>query len=99
MRRQDFIDPSAKKGAANDPTIHGRAAVRRGARIRQTARLPRAPLRTMRKNIVGRLTELSLRDLFVVVLPLLGLLVGGFWLASRFIQPAPPNTIVVASGG
>ncbi|OHC63505.1 MAG: hypothetical protein A2045_03780 [Rhodocyclales bacterium GWA2_65_20] len=53
----------------------------------------------MGKRIVGRLRELSLRDLLVVVVPLVLLLAGGFWLASRFIQPAPPDTIVIASGG
>lgn len=53
----------------------------------------------MGKQIVGRLSELSLRDLLVVALPLLMLLAAGFWLASRFIQPAPPDTLILASGG
>jgi len=53
----------------------------------------------MGKRLVGRLSKLSLRDLLVVVLPMLLLLAAGFWLASRFIQPAPPSTLVLASGG
>lgn len=46
-----------------------------------------------------RLREVSLRDLLVIGLPLLAILVAGFWIASRFIQPAPPSTLVLASGG
>jgi TRAP-type uncharacterized transport system substrate-binding protein len=34
----------------------------------------------------------------VIGLPLLVLLVAGFWAASRFIQPAPPDTLVLSSG-
>jgi TRAP-type uncharacterized transport system substrate-binding protein len=47
---------------------------------------------------LARLRALSLRDFLVVVVPLAALLVAGFWLASRFIQPAPPDTLVLASG-
>lgn len=46
-----------------------------------------------------RLRQLSLRDLVIVGVPLLALLAAGFWLASRFIEPAPPQTLVLASGG
>lgn len=46
-----------------------------------------------------RLREVSLHDLLVVGLPLLALVVAGFWLASRFIQPAPPDTLVLSTGG
>lgn len=46
-----------------------------------------------------RLSELSPRDLLAVGLPLLLLLIAGFWFASRFIQPAPPDTLVLSSGG
>ncbi len=53
----------------------------------------------MGKTIANRLSSLSLRDLAVVVVPLLALLAGGFWFASRFIQPAPPDTLILASGG
>ena len=44
------------------------------------------------------LSEYSLRDLLIIGLPLLLLLVAGFWGASRFIQPAPPDTLTLSSG-
>lgn len=50
-------------------------------------------------SLRNRLNRPSWRDLFVVVLPLIVLLAAGFWAASRFIQPAPPATLVLASGG
>jgi TRAP-type uncharacterized transport system substrate-binding protein len=53
--------------------------------------MPRPKLRKLR--------EYSLRDLLVVGLPLLLLLFAGFWLASRFIKPAPPDHLVLGSGG
>lgn len=46
-----------------------------------------------------RLREYSPRDLLVVGLPLLLLVIAGFWLASRFIQPAPPDTLTISTGG
>jgi len=46
-----------------------------------------------------RLREYSPRDLLIVGLPLLLLVLVGFWLASRFIQPAPPDTLILATGG
>jgi TRAP-type uncharacterized transport system substrate-binding protein len=45
------------------------------------------------------LSEYSLRDILVVGVPLLLIVVAGFWAASRFIQPAPPDTLVISSGG
>ena len=54
---------------------------------------------TSRSRIRRRLLEYSRRDLLIVVLPLLAILVAGFWGASRFIQPAPPDTLVLSSGG
>jgi TRAP-type uncharacterized transport system substrate-binding protein len=45
-----------------------------------------------------RLSEYSLRDLLVVGLPLLLVLIAGFWAASIFIRPAPPDTLVISSG-
>lgn len=45
-----------------------------------------------------RIAQASLRDLLIVGLPLLLILIAGFWAASRFIQPAPPDTVVVGSG-
>jgi TRAP-type uncharacterized transport system substrate-binding protein len=46
-----------------------------------------------------RLSEYSLRDLLVIGVPLLLILIAGFWAASRFIRPAPPDTLVISSGG
>ena len=53
----------------------------------------------MAKRFVARFGVLSLRDLFVVLLPLTLLLAAGFWGASRFIKPAPPAALILASGG
>ncbi len=52
-----------------------------------------------RPKIRRRLSEYSPRDLLIVGLPLLLVLIAGFWGASRFIRPAPPDTLVIASGG
>jgi TRAP-type uncharacterized transport system substrate-binding protein len=46
-----------------------------------------------------RISEISPRDLLVVGLPLLLILIAGFWAASRFIRPAPPDAVVISSGG
>ncbi|MDP1957924.1 MAG: TAXI family TRAP transporter solute-binding subunit, partial [Rhodocyclaceae bacterium] len=46
-----------------------------------------------------RLREYSPRDLLIIGLPLLALVFAGFWLASRFIQPAPPDTLILVTGG
>lgn len=51
------------------------------------------------KRLPRRLSEYSPRDLLAVGLPLLALVIAGFWLASRFIQPAPPDTLVLSTGG
>lgn len=45
------------------------------------------------------LREYSPRDLLIVGLPLLLLVLAGFWFASRFIQPAPPDTLTISTGG
>lgn len=44
------------------------------------------------------LREYSLRDLLAVGLPALLLLIGGFWLAAQFIEPAPPKFLHISSG-
>jgi len=44
------------------------------------------------------LTKVSLRDLLVVGLPTLLLIVVGFWAASRFIKPGPPQNVVITTG-
>jgi len=45
-----------------------------------------------------KITDYSLRDLLVVVLPIVLVILAGFWLASRFIKPAPPDTLIITSG-
>lgn len=45
------------------------------------------------------LREYSPRDLLIVGLPLLVLVLAGFWVASRFIRPAPPDTLILSTGG
>jgi TRAP transporter TAXI family solute receptor len=50
-------------------------------------------------RVLRRLSEYSTRDLLLVAVPLLLLVILGFWLASRFIQPAPPDTLILSSGG
>jgi TRAP transporter TAXI family solute receptor len=52
----------------------------------------------MKPRIRLRLREYSPHDLLVVGLPLLLVVIAGFWLASRFIQPAPPDTLILATG-
>jgi len=44
------------------------------------------------------LSQYSLRDLLIVGLPLLAIVVFGFWFASRFIRPAPPDTLTLSTG-
>lgn len=52
----------------------------------------------MRTRLRRKLSEYSLRDIFFVGLPLLLLILAGFWLASRFIKPAPPDTLIITTG-
>ena len=40
----------------------------------------------------------SLRDAFIIWLPLLSLVVGAFWLTYHFLQPAPPDHLSIATG-
>jgi hypothetical protein len=42
-----------------------------------------------------RFNEYSTRDLLVVGIPLLLVVAAGFWVASRFIQPAPPDVLIL----
>ena len=46
-----------------------------------------------------KLSQLSLRDLLLVGLPILIAVAAAFWGASRFIKPAPPDKLVISSGG
>jgi hypothetical protein len=45
-----------------------------------------------------RIRSLSPRDLLAVGLPAILLLAGAFWFASKFIEPAPPRSLVMATG-
>ena len=53
----------------------------------------------VRSRITARLRSASRRDLLLVGFPLLLLVVAAFWVAARFIQPAPPRTLTIATGG
>src|ERR1700704_4716245 len=37
------------------------------------------------------------RELLLVVLPVLAVVLGAIWLATRFVDPAPPRTFVVST--
>jgi len=52
----------------------------------------------VKRSLLSRLREASPRDLLAVGLPLLLILVAGFWAASRFMKPAPPDTLVLSTG-
>ena len=46
-----------------------------------------------------KLKLLSWRDIVFVALPSLLLAIGAFWLAAQFIKPAPPDQLIVSTGG
>jgi hypothetical protein len=46
-----------------------------------------------------RLRDIHLRDALIVGIPVLALIVAGFWYAAQFIKPAPPKRLVIATGG
>lgn len=50
-------------------------------------------------RLLNRLRSASRRDLLTVGLPALVLIIGAFWLAAQFVQPAPPHKMVIATGG
>ncbi len=45
-----------------------------------------------------KIPRISWRDLAVTLGPFLVLLAIGFWVALRFVRPAPPDTIVITAG-
>ena len=45
-----------------------------------------------------RIPRISWRDLAVTVGPFVLLLVVAFWIALRYVNPAPPDTIVISTG-
>ncbi|HTO50657.1 MAG TPA: TAXI family TRAP transporter solute-binding subunit [Burkholderiales bacterium] len=46
-----------------------------------------------------RLRDIQLRDALIVGIPALALIGAGFWYAAQFIKPAPPDRLVIATGG
>lgn len=54
-------------------------------------------------EIMGaRLSEISaaqFRELLLIIGPVVLLVAGALWLASRFVEPAPPKHVVIATGG
>jgi len=46
-----------------------------------------------------KLKLISWRDIILVALPSLLLAIGAFWLAAQFIKPAPPDRLVITTGG
>ena len=38
-----------------------------------------------------RLRDIHLRDALIVGIPVLALIIAGFWYAAQFIKPAPPK--------
>jgi TRAP transporter TAXI family solute receptor len=46
-----------------------------------------------------KLKLLSWRDILTIALPSLLLAIGAFWLAAQFVKPAPPDTVVIGTGG
>jgi TRAP-type uncharacterized transport system substrate-binding protein len=44
------------------------------------------------------ITRISWRDLALTVVPFVVLLAVTLWIASRFVHPAPPNTITISAG-
>ncbi len=45
-----------------------------------------------------KLAHISWRELATVILPSLALLLLAFWIASRYIKPSPPSTLVMTTG-
>ena len=56
-------------------------------------------LKKLKSRLPIRLQTFSPRDLLMVALPLLLIVLAGFWYASRYIKPAPPDTLVLSTGG
>ena len=54
--------------------------------------------REARQQLVSRLRHASWRDMLLVGLPALLLIVAAFWATSRYIQPAPPKQLILATG-
>src|SRR5262245_48731020 len=59
-------------------------------RLRMRAMAVRGPMR-------NRFAAVQVRDLLLVLLPLLALVGGAIWLATRFVDPPPPRTFVMST--
>lgn len=46
-----------------------------------------------------KLKLISWRDIVLVALPSLLLAIGAFWLAAQYIKPAPPDRMIISTGG
>lgn len=55
--------------------------------------------RTRRQQAIDRLRHASWRDVLLIGLPSLLVIVAAFWATAQFVQPAPPKTLVLATGG
>jgi TRAP-type uncharacterized transport system substrate-binding protein len=57
------------------------------------------PAKPASLSMPDKLKLLSWRDILSVALPSLLLAVGAFWLAAQFVKPAPPDYLVIGTGG
>ena len=48
--------------------------------------------------MLSRLYRISWRDLWATLIPVALLIGVALWITLKFVQPAPPNTIIIASG-
>ena len=46
-----------------------------------------------------KLKLLSWRDIVLVALPVLLIVIGAFWAAAQFVKPAPPDRLIISTGG
>lgn len=65
----------------------------RPRRLRRFLRRSRDP-----SSLGFEIDRAALKDAAIVVLPVALLVIGAFWLASRYVKPAPPDTFVMATG-
>lgn len=59
---------------------------------------PAVPAAQKKRRLEALRHRPSLRDAFIIWLPLLALVVGAFWLTYHFLQPAPPDHLSIATG-
>ena len=80
---------------------------RRSTRVAEPSPQPQRPQKRLRSFLHRNrnaarfgleLDRTALKDGIVVILPVLLLVVGAFWLASHYVRPAPPDAFVMATG-